>query len=298
MTRDIIVVKQLPIIENQLREVKASIQKRVDAALSMTCTEDSYKSVKKLRAELNKEFKELEDRRKEVKAAILAPYEKFNALYKECAGDLYTDADAQLKKRITEVEDGLKSQRAVEAEAYFNEYLKSVNIPDDFITFATSDIKISLSESRKAMYTKVRGVLDRIAEDLALIETQEHKEEILVEYRKVRNVSQAVTTVDERHKAMEAERQRREQVAAERAARAAAQSKVEQVVTEDAEVELNPPVATPVEALVAAPAPDSEGNTAAEEKVFSTAFRVNGTLDQLRALKRFLEDGGYSYEQL
>ena len=231
MTRDIIVVRQLPIIENQLREVKASIQKRVDAALSMACTEDSYKSVKKLRAELNKEFKELEDRRKEVKAAILAPYEKFDALYKECAGDLYTDADAQLKKRITEVEDGLKSQRAVEAEAYFNEYLKSVNIPDVFITFATSGIKISLSESRKAMYTKVRGVLDRIAEDLALIETQEHKEEILVEYRKVRNVSQAVTTVDERHKAMEAERQRREQVAAERAARAAAQSKVEQVVT-------------------------------------------------------------------
>ncbi len=298
MTRDIIVVRQLPIIENQLREVKASIQKRVDAALSMACTEDSYKSVKKLRAELNKEFKELEDRRKEVKAAILAPYEKFDALYKECAGDLYTDADAQLKKRITEVEDGLKSQRAVEAEAYFNEYLKSVNIPDVFITFATSGIKISLSESRKAMYTKVRGVLDRIAEDLALIETQEHKEEILVEYRKVRNVSQAVTTVDERHKAMEAERQRREQVAAERAARAAAQSKVEQVVTEDAEVELNPPVATPVEAPVATPAPASEGNTAAEEKVFSTAFRVNGTLDQLRALKRFLEDGGYSYEQL
>ena len=97
---------------------------------------------------------------------------------------------------------------------------------------------------------------------------------------------------------MEAERQRREQVAAERAARAAAQSKVEQVVTEDAEVELNPPVATPVEAPVATPAPASEGNTAAEEKVFSTAFRVNGTLDQLRALKRFLEDGGYSYEQL
>lgn len=296
MTQDIIVVKQLPVIEDQLREVKASIQRRVDEALSMACTEDTYKSVKKIRAELNKEYKELEDRRKEVKAAILAPYEKFDALYKECAGDLYSDADAQLKKRITEVEDGLKAQRTVEAEAYFNEYLKSINIPDGFITFATSGIKVSLSESRKAMYTKVRAVLDRIAEDLALIETQEHKEEILVEYRKVRNVSQTVIAVDERHKEMEVERQRREQAAAERAARVAARSKVEQVVTEDAE--LNPPVATPVEALVATPAPASEGNAAAEEKVFSTAFRVNGTLDQLRALKRFLEDGGYTYEQL
>lgn len=297
MTQDIIVVKQLPVIEDQLREVKASIQRRVNEALSMACTEDTYKTVKKIRAELNKEYKELEDRRKEVKAAILAPYEKFNALYEECAGNLYSDADAQLKGRITEVEDGLKSQRAVETEAYFNEYLKSINIPDDFITFTSSGIKVSLSESRKAMYTKVRAVLDRIAEDLALIETQEHKEEILVEYRKLRNVSQAVTAVDERHKAMEAERQRREQAAADRAARAAARSKVEQIVNEDVEIE-NPPVSTPVEAPAAAPVSVAEENIAEEEKVFSTAFRVNGTLDQLRALKQFLEDGGYSYEQL
>ena len=298
MTQDIIVIKQLPVIEEQLLRIKGEIQSRVDQALSMACTEDTYKAVKKIRAELNKERNELEERRKEVKAAILAPYEQFEALYKECAGNIYSDADAKLKKRIAEVEDGLKSQRAVEAKAYFDEYRKSVGIPDDFITFDTSGIKIGLSESRKALFTKIRCVLDRISDDLALIETQEHKEEILVEYRKVRNVSQAVTTVDERHKAMEVERQRREQAIADHEAKAAAQSKVEQVITEDVAEELKPPVATPVDAPIAAPATTGEENTVAATKVFSTAFRVNGTLDQLRALKRFLEDGGYTYEQL
>ena len=33
-------------------------------------------------------------------------------------------------------------------------------------------------------------------------------------------------------------------------------------------------------------------------KQFSTAFRVTGTLDQLKALKKFLIDGEYAYEQL
>ena len=64
MSTDLIVVKQLPVIEEQLRSVKMTIQDRVNDVLSMECTEATYREVKKARAELNAEFRELEARRR------------------------------------------------------------------------------------------------------------------------------------------------------------------------------------------------------------------------------------------
>lgn len=297
MNDNLIIVRQLPVIEDQLLQVKASIESRVSEALSLACTEDTYKAVKKARSELNKEYTELERRRKEVKASILAPYEQFEKLYKECAGDIYTQADNQLKARISEVEEGLKQQRLDDLLAYFEEYRQSLGLDPDLATFDASGIKVTLSDSQKALKTKAKAFLDRVAGDLELIETQELKEEILVEYRRTLNISAAVTTVNNRHKAMEAERRRRETATVTRSALGASSAKVEETVRETAAGPgLMPPVASPVED---APAPeDMPPAEQTAEKLYSTAFRVTGSLDQLKALKKFLVDGGYTYEQL
>ena len=157
----------------------------------------------------------------------------------------------------------------------------------------TAGIKVTLSESQRALKTRAKEFLDHVAGDLELIETQERKEEILVEYRHIRNVSTAVTIVNNRHKAMEAERQRREAAfsAATYAAFAESGAKAEEIADEAAaRPGLMPPVEIPVEGTVS---PEQ-----AAEKLYSTAFRVTGSLDQLRALKKFLIDGGYAYEQL
>lgn len=300
MDNNLIVVRQLPVIEDQLRQVKTNIEARVSEVLSLACTEETYKEVKKARADLNKEYAELEQRRKEVKTAILEPYQRFEALYKECAGDIYSAADAQLKARIAEVETGLRQQRLDEVQAYFEEYRQSLNIDAELAPFAVSGIKINLSESRKALKLKAKCFLDRIHGDLAMIETQERKEEILVEYRKTLNASQAITAVSNRHKAMEEERKRREATAAAQAARAEAQAKVEAAVAEDTpapapvpdEAPIQPPVAAAPEAPEAEPAVQPTA-----EKRYCISFRVIGTLEQLKALKTFLTEGGYRYEQ-
>ena len=83
MIDNLIVVKQLPVITERLRELKEDIESRTTAAVAMDCTEDTYKEIKKIRADLNKECKEYEDRRIAVKKAINAPYEAFNEVYKE-----------------------------------------------------------------------------------------------------------------------------------------------------------------------------------------------------------------------
>lgn len=304
MDNNLIVVRQLPVIEDQLRQVKAGIETRVSEALALACTEETYKTVKKVRAELNKEYAELEQRRKEVKSAILKPYQDFEALYKECAGDIYTTADRQLRERISYVEDGLKLQRVEDAEAYFDEYRESLGIAPEMVSFATSGIHVTLSESRKATRQKVTAFLDRIAADLKMIETQDNREEILVEYKKTLSVSQAVTTVKERQKAVEQARRQRAEAEAARAAKEAAQAKVEQAIAEDtaasgqAEAEQATALAAP-EPLAAPEEESSRTNEPqAAEKVYSTSFRVTATLDKLRALKQFLTEGGYQYEQL
>ena len=45
MENNLIVVKQLPIIEDQLRQVKASVDARVAQVLALACTEATYEDI-------------------------------------------------------------------------------------------------------------------------------------------------------------------------------------------------------------------------------------------------------------
>ena len=59
-------------------------------------------------------------------------------------------------------------------------------------------------------YDEEQEFIDKIADDLNLIDTQEHKAEILVEYKQSLNVSNAITTVNNRFKAIEEEKAKQE----------------------------------------------------------------------------------------
>lgn len=47
MDKEIIAVKQLPIIVEQLQQVKEEVAAKVDFALRLVCTEDTVKDVKR-----------------------------------------------------------------------------------------------------------------------------------------------------------------------------------------------------------------------------------------------------------
>ena len=64
MSNELIVVKQLPIIQERLKELSTEIDKKVENAKSLICTEENVKEVKQVRADLNKDFKDLEMQRK------------------------------------------------------------------------------------------------------------------------------------------------------------------------------------------------------------------------------------------
>ena len=296
MSNEIIAVKQLPVIVEQLAQVRDAVIARVQTATSLVCTDETVKEVKKARAELNAEFKAWEEKRKEVKTAVMTPYEKFEAVYKDCVSDTYKKADADLKAKIDGVEKELKDRKSAEVREYFMEYLASKYI--DFVTFEQAGINITLSASMKSLKEQAKSFIDKISDDLALIETQEHKAEILVEYKKTLNVSSAITGVTARFKAIEDEKKRMEEAEARRLAeeqRIAEMRKEafseyfnENYVDDDTKEDLNIPVEAPE---ISAPV-----EVQAKEKQYTLSFTVTATKDKLRELKAFLDNGGYKYE--
>lgn len=276
----LIVVKQLPIIEEQLLVIKERFSAEVEDALSLVCTEETLQTVKKKRTEITRIFNYLESKRKEAKKAILAPYEAFEKVYKECVTEIYSPCDKQLAEKIREVEEGLKLQKRAEAETYFNEYAAQKGI--DFLTFDSIGLNITMSVSKKSLKEQAKAFVDKVAEELALIDTQEHKEEILVEYKSSLNVAQAITVVTNRHKAIEDERKKAEKL---------------KVKKEDAEKTAS--TVNDVLDSISAPTAEPEEKTviADEDKRYSVSFKVIGTMEQIKALKDFLVKGEYEYEQ-
>ena len=260
MENNLIVVKQLPIIEDQLRQVKASVDARVAQALALACTEETYKDVKKARAELNKEFQDLEARRREVKKAILAPYEAFEKLYKECAADAFTKADAELKVKITSVENGIKGAKRDEIVAFYNEYRASLNIPEDIAPFERCGINITMSDSLRKLQGQASLFLQNVSNDLRMIETLEHKDEILVEYRKSLSAPEAALIVDRRHKEMEEAARRRAAMKSAQEVQEAAQAKIEEVLNEAPPAPVSAPIEQPVPAEAPAEPSADEGD--------------------------------------
>ena len=280
-TAELIRVVQLPEIEEHLQSIKVAVTQKVNDALSLICTEDTVKSVKAVRADLNKDLKDFEERRKAVKKAIMSPYEQFEAVYKECISDTYKRADIELKAKIDSVENELKEAKRTEVEAYFEECSKSVGV--DFVRLSDLNLNITLSASVKSLKRQVKEYFDKVIQDLALIATLEHTTEILVEYRKTLDVSDAVLTVQERHKAIAEQEKRNAEASIIAEKQAETVEKVEKAVRESVTEEISAP-----EVEEAPP----EGN----EPVYEATFRVTGTLAQLKALKKFLNDGGYQYE--
>jgi Zn-dependent peptidase ImmA (M78 family) len=123
----------------------------------------------------------------------------------------------------------------------------------------------------KSLKESAKNFIDKIDSDLKLIDTQEHKEEIIIEYKKELNVSKAITEVNNRYKQLEIIKQQEEK-------KKEIKQQEEQKSEEIKELIVEPP------------------KEIKQEKIYELNFKVYGTKEQLVLLKQFLENGGYRYE--
>lgn len=274
-------VTQLPVITERLALIKEDISQAVADALCLECNEDNLKIIKAKRTEINKVYKDLEAKRIEVKNLILAPYNQFESVYKECVKEVIEPGIKLLGERVTEVEDRIKDKKEFEIVKYFNEYKASLGI--DFVMYEDLGIKVTMTASPKSLKEKVSAYLDNVAKDLAMIATLYHSAEVLVEYKRCRNASEAVATVNNRLKAIETERQRAEQQAQVEQVKAEAVEKVDEVLYEN----MSAPVVMPsVE-----PENDAEScETPVEVKKYALGFKViTPKIEHLKAIKSLME---------
>ena len=288
----VISLKQLPIIEEHLQLVKSDVEARTHEAMQLVCTEETRGDVKKIRTELGKEFAAIEYQRKRVKEAIMQPYNQFEAVYKECISDPYKKADAELKRRVDEVEAGLKADKTKAVQAYFYELCKANNLP--WLRFEQMNLKIGLSTSVNGVKTALTATVLKIAEEVQELSQHENAAELLVEYKKSLNVALALSTVRARHEQIELQKQQEAERRAVLEQQQAAEEKVQQAIAEAQQDAAQMPVEEVFE-------PDEEppavALTAAQD-VYEVKFTVRGTIEQLRNLKQFILQEGMSYDAI
>ena len=289
----IAVIEQLPKITEKIKEVGAELDKRLnDLNLgALVCTEETRKSIKELRTKLGAELKDFESQRKSIKTKINEPYEIFNKTYEQEIKAKYQQADLTLKEKIDEVENGIKNKARNLAIDFFNEYKASKTIiKDNYLSFEELNLQIGLDglTDKGALVKKYKDAIiekvDNVERDIETISTMEHKEEILAEYLKHKNLSLAIKEVNNRHVIL-AQVQRDYEVVVEQKAQ-------EEIVTEKVDEVLSAPKEeqTTIDDFM------EEKETS--EELLEAKFKVITSEENLKYLVSVMKERGMKYEPI
>lgn len=289
--QELITIVQLPIIEERLQTIGEQIEAQMSYALSLDVTEETKVAIKKLKAELTASYKELDAQRIAIKKAVLEPYNALEASFKKYVTDKFKPAEEELNRRIKEVDDSLKAKKEETVKTYFFEYATSLGFDD--LKWESAKINVTLSESDKKLKEKAKAFIDKVKEDVEWINSQEHSDEILVEYYKFFNAMQAANVVNSRHKAIEEQKQRQMRMEQQRAERAVAEERVETAV-ESIKAEETPLSVPETLSPPTAEIPETE-------KIYNVSFTCNNGLKvnllggrtQISEFKRLLIKEGY-----
>ena len=291
MEQNLITIEQLPIIVyEKIENVGQEIEKRITSLEldKQLVTEDTKKALKDTRATLNKEFENFETQRKQIKEKIQKPYIEFENAYNKFIKVHYENAEQTLKTKINEFDKQIIADKEARIREYFTELCQSNKI--DFLPFSKIGLKINISTSDKSLKDRVNEVIEKIKNDLSLVnnisENDEFKAEILTEYKQTFDISTSIRNAKYRKQQREAELQRIEaQKARAEQARLEAEAKAKEVAPLQA-----PEVVKPQEQIV-----KNEAVPAPQEEILHYTLSVSGTRAQLRALRQFLETNNINY---
>lgn len=270
-TTALIQVKQLPIIEERLQELKSRWEQKAADAEAMVCTEDTIQAVKLFRAEMRKEFEEIEALRKQIKKTVMTPYDEFLDVYHECVTLSFEKADEACALKISYIEDEIKQRCEDGLREYFAELCAAHGI--DWLKYEDAGIKVDMASAKQKTPKKLREqsatFIANVSKDIETIAQMDDADELMAEYKRRLNLPEAFAAVQDRHRRIEAERRQMEQRAAQKAAEDEAVRHVEA---------LAPP-------------------TVLEEQITVT-FTVTDTKVRLIALREYMKANGYKYRNI
>ena len=274
---EIVKIEQMPKVFSQLEKIGEIIKKKTSDLDKLECTEANKQEVKSRRTEINNTLALLEAKKKEIKNKLLEPYNVFEEKYnKECKEKLQ-NASSILTEKINAIEIQQKLEKEQELREFADEYFNHYMIKD-VVKFEDIGLNITLSASIKSLKEQTKAFCERISNDLKLIDLEEYKDEIVIEYLKNLDFAKSKMLVVERHRQLEEIKKREEELKAQQEQEQEVVEKVEEVVEE---------IKPPVEII------DVEAQEV--EEIFTATFTVKTTKVKLKALKNFMESEGIEY---
>lgn len=296
--------------KQEIMDAVASITEQYEG---LTYTDEQMQDAKKDRATLNAMRKAISDRRIEVKKALLAPYDAFEAEVKEVVA-LIDKPIAMIDEQTSAYEEKLKEDKRNELIEFFKE---NVGELDGTLTFDMifNPKWLNKSVSLKSCKEEILSSISKTETDVRAIDTMiEEKYRAYAKdfyFRKGRNMTSVLNEVgrmqeidrkaeEERLAKEEAEERKREQEAAEKAEpinppiEPETEQKTAENVTETPESVSNPAenvseqpesVQKPAEnAQVVDPFADKDTDT----KIYKASFTIRGTKAQILSVKEFM----------
>lgn len=282
-------------------EVKAWVDGVAEQYRSIVVTEDGVQAAKQDRANLRKLQANIDQVRKECRAAALAVSAETEANCKELVATLET-AVQNLDTQAKAFEARRKEEKAARLKTYFdrenelhntNTYLTWEGVLDPkWLNVTTSE-----DTAKKAIDTVIADTVNGIA---AIVTLQSPFEvELLDYYRETHDVT-AVLQKNARLLEMKKAQEEREKAAREaaEAKRLAEETERNTVVLEEPAPQEAPSVADVIrsveqEALTYAAVEDEP-----QEEIYTVDFRVHGTADQLTGLKAYMKEHGIRFERV
>lgn len=243
----LITIQQLPVIKQNLLSVKERWQKVAADAKKMVATDETVQVLKKTKAAINAEYKEIDQQRLEKKAIYMGPWNEIEATFKDCIKNPKDEAISSLDQTIKDFESEIVQKTREKLVAHFQEMCTLEQI--DFLTFdqamELAGIKrISLTDAKKRdpkqLKDSLSATIARIAVGMEQIRAMDDSAEIMVEFKKCLDAGQAVAIVQERRRRV------REAAEAEERRKAEAERQKEMAAKVAAAAEVPPMPPTPV----------------------------------------------------
>ena len=253
-------------------ELLAEVKDRLATYQCRIYDETSISAAKADRATLNKFMDALNSERLRIKKVYTAPLDKFTAEVNEVIDTVKVvmlEIDGQVKT-YTEKQ---KAEKLVECKEYFASVLPAELA--GFIRYEKihKDEWLNASKKMPAVKKDIDAIIEKIKAELVTIEALGNDTtELKAMYFEGLSLTDTITAYERR----KAEKQRIEQAKAE----------AERIAAEKKNAEPTPEKQTETVAQVEEPA-----------KLFTIAFKVTGTAEQLNALKAYMSENGLKIER-
>ena len=272
---EIIRVETLPVIFQQLEVVGVMVDEELEKFKDIECTEENKQEVKKTRTSINNTLKVFEDKRKEIKNQVLEAYNQFNEKYELEVKTKLENASNDLKMKIEYIESSQLAEKEIELGSFIEEHIKANHLENILKDVAEvvrlANLKVNLSSSMKSLKEGALAFIQRVANEVKLIELEETPSNLLYEYQQNGfDLTKAKLTLIERQRQIEELAKQREQVQEVQ--------KVEEKIVEQVEE-----IVAPKEIVE-------------EQQLLTVTFTITDTKENIIKVREFMKEMGIKYE--